>query len=144
MLISRLSPTTILRAEAMLLNSSAVPRTIRRCILRPSGPASRHLKHQTSGPRLRRSTVTLPSCIPSPFTGRLKTGDMLTGVVNLRRLAGSKVRLNAALRRQWSLILDYALRDCLRFADDLTPPVVLPASALRIAIKAAHACYAHR
>ena len=56
----------ILRAEAMLLNSSIVPRSIRRCILRPSGPASRHLKHQTSGPRLRRSTVTLPSCMSSP------------------------------------------------------------------------------
>src|SRR5207249_8134583 len=64
------SSTAILRAE------SAVPRTKRRCILRPSGPASRHLKHQTSGPPLRRSTVTLPSCIPSPFAGRLKTGGI--------------------------------------------------------------------
>jgi len=79
MLISRLNPTTILRAEAMLLNSSAVPRTIRRCFLRPSGPVSRHLKHQTSGPRLRRSTVTLPSCIPSPFAGRLKPGGYANG-----------------------------------------------------------------
>src|SRR5260370_2437803 len=73
MLISPLSPTAILRAEAMLLNSSVVPRTIRRGILRPSGPAYRHLKHQTSGPRLRRSTVTPPSCIPSPFARLLNT-----------------------------------------------------------------------
>jgi hypothetical protein len=30
---------------------------------------------------------------------------MLTGVINPRRLAGSKVRLNAALRRQHSVFL---------------------------------------
>src|SRR5581483_3834606 len=63
MLISRLSPMTILRAEARLFRSSAVPSTMRRCILRPSAPGSRHLKHHTSGPRLRLSMLTLPSCI---------------------------------------------------------------------------------
>ena len=82
MLISRLSPTTVFCAEEMLFNSSAVPKTIRRCILRPSGPASRHLKHHTCGPRSRRSTVTLPSCISSPpFAARLKQRDMRTGVI---------------------------------------------------------------
>ena len=99
-LISRLSPTTTLRADAIPFRSSAVPRTIRRCILRPSGPPSRHLKHQTSGPRFRRSTVTLPSCMLLPLPARLKQGNMLTGVINLRSLVASKARLNAALRRQ--------------------------------------------
>jgi hypothetical protein len=42
---------------------------------------------------------------------------MLTGVINLRRLAGSKVRLNAALRRQCSLVRDDALGDDFRLAD---------------------------
>ena len=35
-----------------------------------------------------------------PFLDDRKQGDMLTGMINLRRLTGSKVRLNAALRRQ--------------------------------------------
>src|SRR5258708_12753734 len=78
-LISRLSPTTALRADAIPFRSSAVPRTIRRCILRPSGPPSRHLKHQTSGPRLRRSTVTLPSCILLPPSCTTETGGYANG-----------------------------------------------------------------
>jgi len=90
----------------MLFGSSAVPRTMRRCIFRPSSPPSRHLKHQTSGPRLRRSTVTLPSCIACPFPGRLKQGDMLTGVINLPGPMASKARLNAALRRQHSRVVN--------------------------------------
>src|SRR5258708_31381478 len=105
-LISRLSPTTALRADAILFRSSAVPRTIRRCILRPSGPPSRHLKHQTSGPRLRRSTVTLPSCILLPPSCTTETGNMLTGVINLRSLVASKARLNAALQRQHSRVVN--------------------------------------
>jgi len=60
LLISRLSPTVMLRAEAMLFRSAAVARTMRLCILRPLGP--RPLKDQTSGLRLRLSVVMLPSC----------------------------------------------------------------------------------
>jgi len=40
---------------------------------------------------------TLPLCWTTE-----NRGDMLTGVINLRRLTSSKVRLNAALRRQKS------------------------------------------
>src|ERR1700724_2082304 len=105
-LISRLSPTTILRAEPMLFRSSAVPRTMRRCILRPSGPPSRHLKHQTPDPRLRRSTVTLPSCILLPLPARMKQGNMLAGVINLSSLVASQARLNSALRWQHSRVLN--------------------------------------
>ena len=70
---------TALRADAIPFRWSAVPRTIRRCILRPSGPPSRHLKHQTSGPRLRRSTVTLPSCILLPPSCTTETGEYASG-----------------------------------------------------------------
>jgi hypothetical protein len=42
-----------LAVAMMFFSSSAVASTMRRCILRPSALGSRHLKHQTSGPRLR-------------------------------------------------------------------------------------------
>jgi len=42
----------------------------------------------------------LAYCILLP--ARLKHGDMLTGVINLRSLVASKARLNAALPRQRS------------------------------------------
>ena len=115
-LISRLSPTTALRADAIPFRSSAVPRTMRRCIFRPSGPPSRHLKHQTAGPRLRRSTVTLPSCICLPPLCTTEPGSMLTGVINLRSSVASKAWLNVALQRQCSLRCDdccFAILTCL-------------------------------
>src|SRR5215467_8980614 len=86
MLISCLSPTTILRAEAMLFNSPAVPRTIRRCILRPSGAASRHLKHQTAGPAHVARPTHCHLAYPSPLCGTTETGDMLMGMLNPRGL----------------------------------------------------------
>jgi len=97
-LISRLSPTTILRAQDRLFKSSVLPRTIRRSTLRPSGPDSRHLKLQTSAPRLRRSTVTLPSCMSLLLSYRellFESMDMLVG-----RLAMLGATANVAMRRQ--------------------------------------------
>ncbi len=38
----------------------------------------------------------------TPFPGRLKQGDIVTGVINLPGLMASKARLNATLRRQHS------------------------------------------
>jgi hypothetical protein len=40
--------------------------------------------------------------IAPPFPARPKQGDMLTRVIDLRRLLASKTRLNAALQRQYS------------------------------------------
>jgi len=71
--------------SAMFFSFSAVPSTIRRCILCPSAPASRHLKHHTSGPRFLRSTVTLPSCIASPpFGCTTETGSYANGSDQIR------------------------------------------------------------
>lgn len=43
------------------------PITILRCFRLPSGPASRHLTSQTSGPFERVDRMILPFCMASPF-----------------------------------------------------------------------------
>src|SRR6266851_3673847 len=55
------------RAATSSPNSSVVPTTILRCLRLPSGPGSRHLNSQTSGPPCRSVRIMLPFCMDFPF-----------------------------------------------------------------------------
>src|SRR5258708_32061900 len=68
-------PRLMWRWSAVIMRSAAdssanwrlEPMTILRCLRLPSGPDSRHLNSQTSGPFNRLDRVILPFCIVSPF-----------------------------------------------------------------------------
>src|ERR1700687_3090294 len=55
------------RAATSSPNSFVVPTTILRCLRLPSGPGSRHLNSQTSGPPCRSVRIMLPFCMDFPF-----------------------------------------------------------------------------
>src|SRR5258708_9311426 len=48
-------------------NPFVVPTPILRCLRLPSGPGSRHLNSQTSGPPYRSVRIMLPFCMDFPF-----------------------------------------------------------------------------
>src|SRR3974390_2773219 len=66
-LISQRSAALARGADDLWGNWVVGPITILRCFRLPSGPASRHLKSQTSGPSERLDRVILPFCMASPF-----------------------------------------------------------------------------
>src|SRR5260370_223232 len=66
-LMSRRSAVIVRSAADSSANWRIEPTTILRCLRLPSGPDSRHLNSQTSGPFNRLDRVILPFCIVAPF-----------------------------------------------------------------------------
>src|SRR6267154_421448 len=66
-LMSRRSALIVRSAADSSANWRIEPTTILRCLRLPSGPDSRHLNSQTSGPFNRLDRVILPFCIVAPF-----------------------------------------------------------------------------
>src|SRR5260370_9311005 len=66
-LMSRRSAVIVRSAADSSANRRIEPTTILRCLRLPSGPDSRHLNSQTSGPFNRLDRVILPFCIVAPF-----------------------------------------------------------------------------
>src|SRR5260370_37667605 len=60
-------PALASRAATSSSNSFVVPTTILRCLLLPSGPGSRQLNSQTSGPPCCSVRIMLPFCMDFPF-----------------------------------------------------------------------------
>ena len=117
--MSRRSAVIVRSAADSSANWRIEPTTILRCLRLPSGPDSRHLNSQTSGPFNRLDRVILPFCIVAPFLllvlcdQNILVGLLLSQIRGEPEMQANKIMGTAvSIRRYASDIgeLNYSLR----------------------------------